>query len=255
MTSSAEFQDLKTLILGVDKKVGDFSEKLDNVERSLKTMVNEVKADVNVLKVKCNTSITDIKELRRDFTELERGMSAMDLQVQKTENGKLEKQKPDLQKQIESLSEKVVLLEKHERKYSILIYGIDHSDQDESIYAVTRHLFTQDLEIDHRNANAIPIANAHRLPTRSKCPKPIIVRLLHFGDKQLVMSRAHKLAGKQIRILDDLPVSMKEERFLLSHIAYEIRKNENLQTRSRDDGAHMMLEKRKSISDKWSRRE
>jgi hypothetical protein len=41
MASSAEFQELKTLILGVDKKVGDFSEKLDNVEHSLKTMVNE----------------------------------------------------------------------------------------------------------------------------------------------------------------------------------------------------------------------
>ena len=41
MASSAEIQELKTLILGVDKKVGDFSEKLDNVERNLKTMVNE----------------------------------------------------------------------------------------------------------------------------------------------------------------------------------------------------------------------
>jgi hypothetical protein len=135
------------------------------------------------------------------------------------------------------------------------MYGIDNSDQYENIYAVTRHLFTQDLEIDHRKANAIPIANAHRLPIRSKGPKPIIVRFLHFGDKQLVMSRAHNLAGKQIRIVDDLPVSMKEERFLLSHVAYKICKNENLQTRIRDDGAHMMLETRKSISDKWSRRE
>jgi NurA-like 5'-3' nuclease len=71
MASSGEFQDLKTLILGVDEKVGDFSEKFDNVERSLKTIVNEVKADVNVLKVKCNTSITDIKEIRRDVAELE----------------------------------------------------------------------------------------------------------------------------------------------------------------------------------------
>jgi hypothetical protein len=51
-------------------------------------------------------------------------MSAMDLQVQEIENEKLEKQKTDLQKQFESLSEKVVLLEKHEMKYSIFIYGI-----------------------------------------------------------------------------------------------------------------------------------
>jgi hypothetical protein len=44
---------------------------------------------------------------------LKRGVSAMDLQVQEIENEKLEKQKTYLQKQIESLSEKVVLLEKH----------------------------------------------------------------------------------------------------------------------------------------------
>jgi hypothetical protein len=69
------------------------------------------------------------------------------------------------------------------------------------------------------------------------------------------MSRTHTLSGKQIPILDDLPVSMKEERFLLSHVAYKIRKNEKLQTRTRDDGAHIMLETRKSISDKWSRGE
>jgi hypothetical protein len=92
---------------------------------------------------------------------LKRGVSAMDLQVQEIENEKLEKQKTYLQKQIESLSEKVVLLEKHERKYSILIYGFDNSDQDENIYAVTRHLFTQNLEIDHRKANVIPIAKTN----------------------------------------------------------------------------------------------
>ena len=64
-----------------------------------------------------------------------------------------------------------------------------------------------------------------------------------------------ELAGKHIRILDDPPVSMKEERFLLSHVAYKIRKNEKLQTGFRDDGAHLMLETRKGISDKWSLRE
>ena len=81
------------------------------------------------------------------------------------------------------------------------------------------------------------------------------MRFLHFGDKQLVMSRAHKLADRQIRILDDLPVSMKEERFLLSQVAYKIRNNEKLHTQIRDDAVNMMLETRKRISDKWSRRE
>ena len=48
---------------------------------------------------------------------------------------------------------------------------------------------------------------------------------------------------------------MREERFLLSHVAYKIRNNEKLQTRIRDDGVHMMLETRKSISDKWIRKQ
>ncbi|CAC5361862.1 unnamed protein product [Mytilus coruscus] len=126
---------------------------------------------------------------------------------------------------------------------------------DENIYSVTRQLLSQNLKIEQRKANAIPIANAHRVPTRGSGPKPIIVRFIHYGDKQLIMSSAHNLKGSQIRILDDLPVSMKEERFLLSHVAYKIRKKEKLQTRIRDVGAHMTLETRKNRGDPWSARE
>ena len=262
MASSAEFLELKNLIQGVDAKVSNFSDKLESVadkiesvERSLRSIINEVKADVNIVKTKYEQSKREIGDLKRDFTELEQGVSAMDSQIHELENEKLSKQKMELQKQIEELNEKTVLLEKHERKYNILIYGINDENQDENIYALVRQLFAEDLGINVRKANAIPIANAHRVPTRSKGPKPIIVRFLHFGDKQLVMSNAHKLAGKLIRILDDLPVSMKEERYLLSHVAYKIRKNEKLQTRIRDDGAHMMLETRKNTKDKWTRRE
>ncbi|CAG2206908.1 unnamed protein product [Mytilus edulis] len=137
-------------------------------------------------------------------------------------------------------------------KYNILIYGIDDTKKDENVYAITRKLFSEDMHIDERKANAIPIANAHRVPTHGKGPKPIIVRFLHFGDKQLIMSNAHNLKGKKIRILDDLPISMKEERYLLSHNAYKIRKRDKLQTRIRAKGAHMTLETRKNSSEEWS---
>ncbi|CAC5397771.1 unnamed protein product [Mytilus coruscus] len=159
--ASAEFKELKILIMGVDKKVSDFSQQLEKVE-------HEVKTDVNVLKTKYDESQLEITSLRQDFTELEQGV------------------------------------------------------------AVTRQLFSQNLNIEQRKANAIPIANAHRVPTRGSGPKPIIVRFIHYGDKQLIMSSAHNLKGSQIRILDDLPVSMKEERFLLSHVAYTIRKKRKI---------------------------
>ncbi|CAG2230944.1 unnamed protein product [Mytilus edulis] len=252
MASQEQFDDLKTLIMGIDKKVTVFSTQLNKVERNLTSMINEVKADVNVLNVKYETSHKELKSLRNDFTELEEVFKGMDAQIQFIENDKLEKQKIELQKQIDDLKEQAVLLEKHDRKYNILIYGIDDTKKDENVYAITRKLFSEDMHIDERKANAIPIANAHRVPTHGKGPKPIIVRFLHFGDKQLIMSNAHNLKGKKIRILDDLPISMKEERYLLSHNAYKIRKRDKLQTRIRAKGAHMTLETRKNSSEEWS---
>ncbi|CAC5385956.1 unnamed protein product [Mytilus coruscus] len=153
------------------------------------------------------------------------------------------------------IKDQVTLLEKQERKYNVMIYGVDDSNADENIYSVTRELFSQNLNIEQRKANAIPIANAHRVPTMGSGPKPIIVRFLHYRDKQLIMPSAHSLKGSQIRILDDLPVSMKEERFLLSHVAYKIRKKEKLQSHIRDIGAHMTLETRENRGDSWRTRE
>lgn len=254
--TASDIQELKNLIIGVDQKVTDFSGKLDKVEKQLTNMINEVKIDVNTLRTKYETSVVEVKDLRRDFNELERGVAAMDVQLHELENSKLEAQKTELETQIQSLTEKTILLEKHERKYNILIYGLDDSaNDDENVYAVVRQFFNKDLDIDQRKVNSIPLANAHRVPTRGTGPEPIIVRFLHFGDKQLVMSRGFKLAGKKIRILDDLPVVMKEKRHKLARAAYDIRKREKLQTRIRDVGATLVLETRKSNGDRWCVRE
>ncbi|CAC5400764.1 unnamed protein product [Mytilus coruscus] len=81
--------------------------------------------------------------------ELERGVQGMDAQTQFIENDKLEKQKIKWQKQIDDLKENH-LQEKHDRKYNILIYGIDDSKKDENVYTITRKLFSEDMHIDNR---------------------------------------------------------------------------------------------------------
>ncbi|CAC5375923.1 unnamed protein product [Mytilus coruscus] len=176
----------------------------------------------------------------------------MDLQLNDLENDKLVKQKIEFQKQIDDLKEKPILLEKHDRKYNILLYGIDDSNPEENVYATTRKLLRENLLRDARKANSMPLANAHRVPTRGKGQKPILVLFLHFGDEQLVMSKSYNLKGTKIRLLDDLPVSMKEGRFLLSHNAFKIRKRDKVQTRIRAIGAHMTLETRKNSNENWS---
>ena len=121
-----------------------------------------------------------------------------------------------------------------------------------------QNFFINDLGISEAKADEIPIANAHRVPSRSnnpqsktKTPDAIIIRFIHYADKQFVMSNAFKLFGKKLRILDDLPVVMKQERGRLARIAYKIRNDEKLQTRIRDVETKMVLETRLGPGDKW----
>ncbi|CAG2220511.1 unnamed protein product [Mytilus edulis] len=103
---------------------------------------------------------------------------------------------------------------------------------------------------------SFPFANAHRIPARQnsgerKRPNPIIIRFIHYADKELFLSHGSHLAGKNIRIVDDLPPCMKEARNELAKIAYKIRSDEKLKTRIRHLGVTVILETRTSSRDQW----
>ncbi len=122
-----------------------------------------------------------------------------------------------------------------------------------------KQFFMEDLGMTQERANSISIANAHRVPTRvrdnrEKGPDAIIVRFLYYADKQYVLSLGPKLAEKRIRMLDDLPVPMKEARGSLANMAYNIRKQEKLQTRIKVDGVRVYLETRINGIDVWQKR-
>jgi len=74
---------------------------------------------------------------------------------------------------------------------------------------------------------------------------------MHYGDKQFIITRGNKLAGKKIRMLDDLPPVMKDARNVLANMAYKIRKEEKLKTRIRVADTHVILETRLNSSDRW----
>lgn len=94
------------------------------------------------------------------------------------------------------------------------------------------------------------------MPTEAaEGPKPIILRFASFGDRDLVLSLAYKLAGSKRRILADIPVFMKKERGRLAKEAYNIRHNEEMQTRIRDRGLTVFLEVRKKTEDPWVKRD
>ena len=255
MDTLQAINELKTLVIGLDSKVNQFSTKLDTVEEKFTRMVIEIKSEVNVVKNELICTQEEVKKLRVSHDELERGVQAMDMQLNAIENQKLELLRHSLEFKMKQLRKQQVLLEKHDRKYNVLVYGLVEN-QNENLNDRLYQFMVDDLGIDKTKADSIPIANSHRIPARTfpdrpKQPNPIIIRFIHYSDKQFFMSRASKLAGKKVVLLDDLPVCMKEARGELAKEAYKIRKEEKLKTRIRADGVHVILETRLNAKDKW----
>ena len=159
-----------------------------------------------------------------------------------------------IDERIEELNTKLLLLEKQDRKYNLLIYEIPE-ENNEDVCEKMRELFVNDLQISPSKVDNMYFAHGHRLLTKAKTgPRPIILRFTSFGDRDLVLANAPKLAGTRRRILSDLPVKMKEERGKLASEAFRLRKEEKLQTRIKERGLIITLEVRKDRLDPWVKR-
>ena len=113
--------EIKTLIVDLNQTVKGFDMKLDRVEKNLTNMVEEVKNDVVKVIKDLKGAHDQIGSLREDHSELERGVAAMELQLNELGNHKLALVRTNIESSLSELREKQILLEKHERKYNVLI--------------------------------------------------------------------------------------------------------------------------------------
>jgi len=113
--------EIKTLIVDLNQTVKGFDMKLDRVEKNLTNMVEEVKNDVVKVIKGLKGAHDQIGSLREDHSELERGVAAMEIQLNELGNHKLELVRKNIESSLSELREKQILLEKHERKYNVLI--------------------------------------------------------------------------------------------------------------------------------------
>lgn len=188
--------------------------------------------------------------------EFERSLEFQSVLVKDTDEKymrKMKKMERNLDDKIKLLDQKLMMLEKQDRKYNLLFYGIPE-EPDEKLYEKMRHFFMAELKIAKERAQTIHFMNGHRYPSRGAGPNPVILRFTSFEDRQLVLSHAKNLLNTKKRILTDLPISMKKERDRIAKLAYEIRQTEKLQTRIKDKGLDVYLEVRKENKDKWVRR-
>lgn len=262
MASDEILVEMRAMMTNINNQVQGLSLKMDGIDQKFTTILVEVQKDVKRVKTDLEVTKHEVSQLSTNYADLDRGVQAMDNQLQALEFEKMEKMRKDLEHKIAKLNEKHLLLEKHERKYNIFIYGLSKGNDEEKNGSVRGRLhkfFVEDLGIPQEKAREIAIANAHRVPTRAryngpKGPDPIIVRFLYYGDKQYILSQGPRLAQKRIRMLDDLPVPMKEARGSLATMAYHIRQEEKLQTRIKVDGVRVFLETRLNSKDSWQKR-
>ena len=85
------------------------------------------------------------------------------------------------------LNQKLMLLEKQDRKYNLLFYGVAE-ERAENVFEKVRQLCTDDLGLESEKVNNMYFAHGHRmLKERSEGPRPIIIRFCSYQDRELVL--------------------------------------------------------------------
>ena len=247
-------KQLITLIKEMDDKL---SNRLDELDTKFTGMFNGMKVDIESMRTDMDKTTTQLNELTVKVGDMETSLSFHSNQlddVKKQTENKISDVDQKFEKQMKELNDKLMLLEKHERKYNLLLYGIAEK-HNENIYETVRDIFRDDLNIDGYRVENMYFVAGHRIPSKGTGPKPIILRFCSSDDAELVLANSYKLGGSKRRILVDLPLPMKQERARLAKAAFNIRKKEKLQTRIRVKDLDVYLQVRKDENQYWARRE
>jgi hypothetical protein len=255
LSASAEMVSI-TGIKGLFKEFdASIDKKLEKFEDRFSSVLREFQKDVQTVRQEVTEAKSEVKEIKVKMSELEKSVAFHSDQAEERETlyeAKFNRAKA----QIDELERKMLLQEKHDRRYNLLFYGFTE-DSEENLSEVMKTFFRSKLELEEDRVNKMVFANIHRMPTESKGPKPVIIKFSTMADRDLVFSKAFHstLRDERKRILTDLPVAMKRERGRLAQKAYELRKDENLKTRIQESGLSVYLEVRKTAGDLWERRD
>ena len=89
-----------------------------------------------------------------------------------------------MEDKIEMMNKKLLMMEKHGKKYNLIFHGIDE-DRTEKLYDKMRAFFVSHLEIEEDGAKRLVFHNGHRMQ---------IMRFVYNEDRDFVLSKAHHLA-------------------------------------------------------------
>ena len=241
---------LSTIELNFSTKI---KELRDEVKTEMRGFKDEIKVEIENTKLAVRKEVDTMNETVKEMEKSVQNNSDKMDDLVKDQEGKIKAACTVLDDKLKELDNKLMLLEKQDRKYNLLFYGFQE-EAGEDVFSVIRQSLILDLKLDEERVRNMYFAAGHRVPTKGSGPKPIIIRCTSLVDRELILSESKHYGGKRKRVVIDLPKTMKEERSALAKKAYEIRHSEDKQTRIRDKGLEVFLEVRTSETEKWVKR-
>ena len=159
--------ELKNLILDLQKDLSGFQTKVDRDLSDIKDTVGDLKQSIEFQAKRVDDIVLDVRALKEQ----------------------------KLEERVAFLEQQIQYQERRSRKYNLLLYGVSEGTN-EDVDSVIRDFFQKKLKIDEKSVKGMLIANAHRVPRRSDVnnqPDPIIVKFVQMTDREKVYNARKNL--------------------------------------------------------------
>ena len=157
-------EEIKSMIKDLKK---DMSSKLRSIDDKFSNIITELREDIGEVKNDLAQASTDIQSIQRQMDEVDKSIEFHAEKVEGVERQQQEQYEEinrKLNDKIDTLNKKLMMVEKHERKYNLIFHGIQE-ERSEKLYDKMRAFFVSHMEIDQERAEKIIFSNGHRMPT------------------------------------------------------------------------------------------
>jgi hypothetical protein len=253
-TISDESRDTKLVRENMAENMADVIKLIKGLESKLDSKMSALEKTATSLEAKITKGFDDVNANITKLTEKVDALE-MDIEVMKQTQKDDVNVIKELRGEVDALKYSLLSTQAYARKYHLLLYGVEgHENNPRKTVAKVRKFAKENWKLE--NADQIVIRNAHRLQKRyDEAPATIVVVFLYWHEREAFLKAGPNLRGSRMSVRTDLPPELKKKRGQLASMAYEMRRDEKIQTRIREKGAEVWLETRDNISRPWKRME
>ena len=197
------------------------NERLSSIEEKLNMLLvvlpelENYKSRINQLEEENKSLQTSLQNAQTEIEDLKALVNGVDSQQRNTNTAQ-----ERIEKELNELRRRHVKLECHSRRGNLKFFGLKEQENESNsdTEAVLREFMRTKLKILPSDEKQIQFDRVHRISTRSRDgrnsePRPIIVKLSVFQDKNFIKSFIKNLPkGSNIGISDDFPKKVDEIR-------------------------------------------